>query len=251
MRSARNLPGQATIRLQPGNVKLHIGPMKSEYIRQLSRRSVCAFQGQSLEKAMNKFIRLIKTSFNDFLVGFLAVLPIIIVMQILIWLASFILTRFFNIQDWIGHYFVAGVVFVAIYALLAYIGHELRKRRSSLVISIFDLFIQKVPFFNTVYRVIKKVLDMFRGTGEQNTREVVYVEYPKDGVWVPAFVTNRVGDRYVLYIPTSPNPTNGFTVIIHESKIVKSELDFKEVTSFVVSVGADFPKNNEALELPR
>jgi len=40
-------------------------------------------------------------------------------------------------------------------------------------------------------------------------------------------------------------------VIVHESKVVKSELDFEEVTSFVVSVGADFPKSREALELPR
>lgn len=200
---------------------------------------------------MNKFTTLIKISLNDFLVGFLAVLPIVIVMQILIWLAGFILSRFFNIQDWIGHYFVTTLVFLAIYALLAYIGHELRGRRSSLLVSIFELFIQKVPYLNSIYRVIKKVMDMFRGKGEDGSREVVYVEYPKDGVWVPAFVTNRVGDRYVLYIPTSPNPTNGFTVIIHESKVVKSALDFNEVTSFVVSVGADFSKTHEALELPR
>ena len=80
-------------------------------------------------------------------------------------------------------------------------------------------------------------------------REVVYVEYPKDGVWVPAYVTNRHGDRYVLYIPTSPNPTNGFTVIVHESKVVKSELDFEEVASFIISVGSDFSKSHEVLKL--
>jgi uncharacterized membrane protein len=64
-------------------------------------------------------------------------------------------------------------------------------------------------------------------------------------------VTNRQGDRYVLYIPTSPNPTNGFTVIVHESKVVKSELDFEEVASFIISVGSDFSKSHEVLKLSR
>lgn len=200
---------------------------------------------------MNNYILLIKRSFNDFLVGFVAVLPIVIVLQILVWLAGFILSKFFNINDWVGHYFITLAVFLVIYVLLAYVGHELARRRRSLVISLFDLMIEKVPYLNSLYRVTKKVIDMFRGQGEEGSREVVYVEYPKDGVWVPAFVTNRVGERYVLYIPTSPNPTNGFTVIIHESKIVKSELDFNEVTSFVVSVGADFSKSHETMELPR
>jgi uncharacterized membrane protein len=46
---------------------------------------------------------------------------------------------------------------------------------------VFDLAIGRVPFFNTVYRVTKKVIDMFRGRGNQPAHEVVYVEYPKDG----------------------------------------------------------------------
>ncbi|MFI3197661.1 MAG: DUF502 domain-containing protein, partial [Methylococcaceae bacterium] len=149
------------------------------------------------------------------------------------------------------HYWITAAVFIGIYVLLAYIGHELSKRRRSLIISLFDLLIERVPFLSSIYRVSKKVIDMFRGQSEKSMREVVYVEYPKDGVWVPAYVTNRQGDRYVLYIPTSPNPTNGFTVIVHESKVVKSELDFEEVASFIISVGSDFSKSHEVLKLSR
>jgi len=195
--------------------------------------------------------KLIKASVNHFLIGILAVLPIVIVVQIFVWIVRFVLSTVFNINERMGHNFVTVAVFLAIYALLAYVGYEVTKHRSSLIVSGFDAMIERVPFLNTVYRTIKKMIDMFRGRGEAGVREVVYTEYPKDGVWVPAFVTNREGDRYVLYIPTSPNPTNGFTVIVHESKVVKSKLDFDEVTSFVVSVGADFPKSHEAADLPR
>ena len=192
-----------------------------------------------------------KSSLNHFLVGAFAILPIYIVMQIFIWLVTFVLQSVFDIREWVGHYWITAAVFIVIYVLLAYIGYELSKRKRSLIISLFDLLIERVPFLSSIYRVSKKVIDMFGGQGEKSMREVVYVEYPKDGVWVPAYVTNRHGDRYVLYIPTSPNPTNGFTVIVHESKVVKSELDFEEVTSFIVSVGSDFSKSHEVLKLSR
>jgi uncharacterized membrane protein len=77
----------------------------------------------------------------------------------------------------------------------------------------------------------------------------VYTEYPKDGVWVPAYVTNKKNDMYVLFIPTSPNPTSGFTVIVHESKVVKSTMSIEEATSFIVSVGVDFNHMNEISQL--
>jgi len=200
---------------------------------------------------MSAFLQSLKASFNHFLIGVLAVVPLFIVVQIFYWLANFVLDTVFDIKQITGHYWITATVFLAIYALLAYIGNELTKRRHSLILSAFDLMISRVPFFNSVYRVTQKVIDMFRGRGGERVREVVYIEYPKDGVWVPAYVTNREGDRYVLYIPTSPNPTNGFTVIVHQSKVVHSALDFEDVTSFVVSVGADFPKRHEAMELPR
>lgn len=201
---------------------------------------------------MSALVNSLKILINNFLVGILAVLPLYIVVQIFIWLANFVLRTLFNVQERLGgYYWVTAGVFLGIFVLLAYIGHEINKRRRSLIVSVFDLIIHRVPFLNTVYRVTQKAIDMFRGRGKERAREVVYVEYPKDGVWVPAYVTNREGDRYVLYIPTSPNPTNGFTVIVHESKIIKSDLNFEEVMSFVISVGADFPRSQEASNLPR
>jgi uncharacterized membrane protein len=56
---------------------------------------------------------------------------------------------------------------------------------------------------------------------------------------------------YILFIPTSPNPTSGFTVIVHESKVVKSDMNIEEATSFIISVGVDFNKMQEAHDLPR
>ena len=108
----------------------------------------------------------------------------------------------------------------------------------------------KIPVLNTVYKISQRMIDLFRSKPDATKREVVGVEYPKDGIWLPAYLTNREGGRVVLFVPTSPNPTNGFTVIVHESKIVKSQLEFAEATRFIGSLGAEFPKSREALKLP-
>jgi uncharacterized membrane protein len=67
---------------------------------------------------------------------------------------------------------------------------------------------------------------------------------------VPAYVTNKHDNKYVLFIPTSPNPTSGFTVIVDKSKLVKSDMNIEEATSFIVSVGVDYNKASEANQLP-
>jgi uncharacterized membrane protein len=115
------------------------------------------------------------------------------------------------------------------------------------VIGTFERVINKIPIVNTVYRVTKKIVKMFSNHEQDDDREVVYIEYPKDGLWVPGYVTNRQGEMYVVYIPTSPNPTSGFTVIVHESKLVKSRLNLEQVTSFIASVGYEYPNKTQEI----
>lgn len=76
-------------------------------------------------------------------------------------------------------------------------------------------------------------------------KEIVFIEYPKEGLWVPGYVTNRAGEMLVVYVPTSPNPTSGFTIVVHQSKVVKSSMDMEAVTSFIVSVGVDLAQKEE------
>ena len=119
------------------------------------------------------------------------------------------------------------------------------------IISAIDAVINRIPLLNTIYRVTKKVVNMFSGHEQKEAREVVYIEYPKEGLWVPAYVTNRENDRYILFVPTSPNPTSGFTLIAHESMVVKSKMNIEQATSFIISVGVDYDKSDEANNLPK
>lgn len=191
-----------------------------------------------------------RSTINEILIGTMAVLPLIIVLWIVTFLVDLILGAVFGVREYVGNGAATLLAFAAAFALLAYIGRTVARRRRSLILSLIDYSMSKIPFLNTVYKISQRMIDLFRSKPDDTKREVVYVEYPKDGMWLPAYLTNREEDRCVLFIPTSPNPTNGFTVIVHESRVIKSRLDIAEATSFIVSLGAEFPKSREALELP-
>ena len=175
------------------------------------------------------------------LIGVIGFLPIILVFQIVLYIERFLREFVLLVHGKYENPLVTVALFAIAIALLAYFG-KLLKQDKAHVLYVLESLILRIPLIGSIYRVAKKLLSLFLTTETSQLRETVYVEYPKDGMWVPAYVTNRIGDYYILYIPTSPNPTSGFTVMVHESKVVKSSMDIEQVSSFVISVGVDYAK---------
>jgi uncharacterized membrane protein len=193
---------------------------------------------------------LLKKPFNYFLIGVLAVIPVVIVLQIMIFVRDRVSDLFQLVYGYSDNYLYTVLFFTVSILILIYIGHKIAQEGRSWVIAIIDSVIERIPFLNTIYRVLKKVINMFSSHDKAISKEVVYVEYPKEGVWVPAYVTNKHGDKYVLFVPTSPNPTSGFTVIVDKSKVILSTMNIEEASSFIVSIGVDFDKAEEVTRLP-
>ncbi len=192
---------------------------------------------------MREFLRKI---LNYFLIGIFAVIPIVIILQIIIFLKELVSDLSSVIYGYSDSYLYTLLFFSLSFTIVVFIGYKIVKTGRPWVITIFDYIIEKIPFLNTIYRVTKKVMNMFFYSHDQKiAKEVVYVEYPSPGIWVPAYVTNRFENKYVLFIPTSPNPTSGFTVIVDNDKIVSSKMNIEEATSFIVSVGVDYEKSQE------
>ncbi|MBP1150172.1 MULTISPECIES: DUF502 domain-containing protein [Methylocaldum] len=194
-----------------------------------------------MKKTLQKF-------FGYFLIGVLGVLPIVIILQIVIavegLLRDFVLSIFGRYEN----FFIPIGLFTTAILVLTYFGYLLKQDKAHVWYYLEGL-LNRIPLLGTIYRVTKKILNLFRGDEKEKLRDVVYIEYPKEGIWVPAYVTNRVDDYLVLYVPTSPNPTSGFTVIVHESKVRVSEMSIEEASSFVISLGVDIPRPNEASRL--
>ena len=193
---------------------------------------------------------LTKKLLNYFLIGVFSVIPIVIVVQIILFVKEMVSELFRFVYGFSDSYLYTALVFAVSFVILVSIGSTIVKKGRSWVISIFDYIIDRIPFLNTIYRVLKKVINMFSSHEQTMAKEVVYIEYPKEGIWVPAYVTNKHSNKYILFVPTSPNPTSGFTVIVDKSKLIKSDMNIEEATSFIVSVGVDYDKASEANNLP-
>jgi uncharacterized membrane protein len=180
-----------------------------------------------------------------FLLGVFAVLPVLVVVQIVVLIERLLRDTFLSVHGYYENYWITLLLFAVTILGLIFLGFRIRNGKTH-VFSLLESYLEKMPVLSTVYRVSKKLIGIFSGDGQDRPREVVYVEYPKDGVWVPAYVTNKLDSFYVLYVPTSPNPTSGFTVMVDESKIVRSTMSFEEASSFVISVGVDFAKLHDA-----
>jgi uncharacterized membrane protein len=192
---------------------------------------------------------LTKKLLNYFLIGILAVIPIVIILQIMIFVKDRISDLFQLVYIYADNYLYTMLVFAISFLVLVYIGRKMVQEGRSWVIAGFDHVIERIPLMNTIYRVLKKVINMFSSHDQSIAKEVVYVEYPKDGMWMTAYVTNRYDDKYVLFIPTSPNPTSGYTVIVDKTKVIKSSMNIEEASSFIISVGVDYGKASEMKQL--
>jgi uncharacterized membrane protein len=187
--------------------------------------------------------------FDYFLIGVLGVLPIVIVVQVVIYVENLLRDFVMRIYGRYEHQpVVPALLFLAAVLFLVYFGYLLKQDKAHLLYYL-ERFLDRIPVLGTLYRVTKKILSLFKGDEATRLQDVVYIEYPKDGVWVPGFVTNRIGEQFVVYVPTSPNPTSGFTVILHESKVVRSDMTIEEASSFVISLGVDLSKPEETATL--
>ena len=192
----------------------------------------------------------IKLLLNYFLIGVFAIIPVAIVLEVVFFFKNLVVKIFTGIYGYYESYLITFLAFAVTFGFFCVIGYRIKNHQSYLIMA-FDYVIERIPLLNSVYRVSKKLLSMIRiEDSDEQHQEIVYIEYPKEGLWVPGYVTNKEGDRLVVYVPTSPNPTSGFTVIVHESKVVRSDMNLEEVTSFIVSVGVDYDKFKEVHLLP-
>ena len=184
------------------------------------------------------------------LIGFISMIPAVLTFQIFMYIYTKIISfivSFYGITDswWMV---ILGIFLSVIFFVI--IGRSVIIYGSSTYLKIMDGIANKVPVLSSVYSIIKKVLNLFFSE-EQSFSEVVFIEYPRKDIWVPAYVTNKIKNGYILFIPTSPNPTSGFTVIVNEKEIIKSKMNMEEATSFIVSIGVDLEKEEMISEVEK
>jgi len=109
-----------------------------------------------------------------------------------------------------------------------------------------EVLLLKAPVVNRIYQTIRQIIQTII-VSKTAFRQVVLVEYPRKGVYTIAFVTNTYEEKgkknLSLFIPTTPNPTSGFFLIVPEEEVIPLKMTVEEAMKLVVSAGIITPED--------
>ncbi len=114
-----------------------------------------------------------------------------------------------------------------------------------------DTILGKIPIVKSIYNSVKQVSDTLFSTNGNAFREAVLVQYPRAGSWTIAFVTGKPGgevaahlpgDYVSVYVPTTPNPTSGFFLMMPRADVLALRMSVDEALKYVISMGVVGPE---------
>jgi uncharacterized membrane protein len=201
---------------------------------------------------------------TNFFTGLAVVLPAVVSVAVLVWLFGTVanitdtllifLPRDLTHQDsgkgamywyWSFVALVLAVILISVVGLLT--RHYLGKQMIELV----DGALLRVPLLNKIYATIKQVNEAFSTNKKTAFKTVVLVEFPREGMRSIGFITSEQHDEIqakarekvvCVFIPTTPNPTSGFLVLVPEDKIVKLDMSVAEAIKYIISLGSISPE---------
>ena len=199
---------------------------------------------------------------KNFLAGILVVVPLAIAVWFLWWLFSSVDNLLQPAIKAIFEREIPGLGF-AIFLVLTYItGVIASNYLGKKIIRSAESILTRVPVFRQIYIGAKQVIEGLSGAGMNKAafREVVFVEFPRDGMTTLAFITNEITDKsgeklYAIYIPTAPVPTSGYFEMVTEDKITHTDIPVDEGLKIVISSGMILPSalttGKQPLKAPR
>jgi uncharacterized membrane protein len=113
-----------------------------------------------------------------------------------------------------------------------------------------DNLLHRIPIVKSIYSSVKQVSDTLFSTNGNAFREAVLVQYPRQGAWTIAFVTGKPGgevaahlsgDWLSVYVPTTPNPTSGFFLMVPRADVVELAMSVDQALKYVISMGVVVP----------
>ncbi|MFM7759949.1 MAG: DUF502 domain-containing protein, partial [Burkholderiaceae bacterium] len=118
------------------------------------------------------------------------------------------------------------------------------------VLRLWELLLQRIPVVNSIYSSVKQVSDTLLSSSGNAFRKALLVQYPREGIWTIAFQTglpggdvknHLKGDYVSVYVPTTPNPTSGFFLMLPRADVIELEMSVDEALKYIVSMGVVAP----------
>ena len=118
------------------------------------------------------------------------------------------------------------------------------------IVELWEAILARIPLVRSVYGAVKQITVSLFADTSQSFREVILVEYPRKGLWVLAFVTGDTPKKFKqiagvdlinIYVPTTPNPTSGFYIMMEPSEILHLDIPVEAGLKMILSAGVVNP----------
>jgi uncharacterized membrane protein len=201
----------------------------------------------------------------NFLTGLAVVLPAVISIAIFQWLFGTVSNitdslLFFLPRVWthdrggegtmLWYWSLAALALA--FLLITAIGRAARNYVGKQIIRGLDVLLSRVPLLNKIYSTVKQVNEAFTTSSKSSFKQVVMVEYPRKGLYSIGFLTadDVPEPRAVLgrqlcgvFIPTTPNPTSGFLIMVPEDEVIRLKMSVADGIKYVISLGSIIPEH--------
>ena len=141
------------------------------------------------------------------------------------------------------------IVFLTGLAAANFIGQRL--------VAFWEGVLARIPVVNSIYNGVKQVSDTLFSPSGQAFRKALLVQWPRDGMWTIAFLTGTPGgdvikhlpgDYLSIYVPTTPNPTGGYFVIVRRADVIELDMSVDEALKYIISMGVVSPNGSRKLD---
>ena len=190
--------------------------------------------------------------------GLLVIVPVAITISVLQWIIGtldrtlLILPESWQPDRLIGVH-IPGFGVLLTLAILLIIGAVVSNFIGKKLVHWGDMMVSRIPVVRSIYSSVKQVSDTLFSESGNAFRTAVLVQWPRAEVWTIGFVTGApggdvtnylVGDYVSVYVPTTPNPTGGYFVMLRKSDCIELKMSVDEALKYVISMGVVAPRLN-------
>ena len=198
--------------------------------------------------------------------GILVWLPLgvtIFLLRILIGLmdkSMFLVPERYRPEEWLG-FAIPGLGLVLTLLVLSLTGLLATNFLGRSMVSLWESMLERIPFVRSVYSAAKNFAEIVFSDSGQSFKKVLLIQYPREGLYSLAFQTatnlgevqGRTGEDIVCtFVPTTPNPTSGFIIIVPKKDVIELDMDVDEALKMIISLGVVIPtwRHDQIGELP-
>ena len=184
---------------------------------------------------------------NNFIAGIVVLIPIGITLYLTLFIIKIsgnLIPKGINPNNYLP-FDIPGVEIVTALFIITLIGWISLSFIGKKFFDLFNNILKKIPILRTIYSAIGQMTESFTNT-DNKQKSVVLFEYPRKGIWAVGFATkenqgiirDKVNQDLInVFVPTTPNPTSGFLLMIPKNDVIYLDVSFEQASKFIVSAG--------------